>query len=262
MSNQRRTDTGRTLIYGTHPVIETIRAGRRKIYEVFLVKGSDGEKRLGSELDKLRVNVRVMSGAELNSLTPAESKNQGVAARVEPFPYSDFETQLSVLSQNQDCAVLVLDQVQDPNNLGNILRSACCFKVDLVVLSRDRAVPVTASVEKASAGAAAHMNICIVTNLNRSLEALKKSGCWVYGADALSGESLFETKMSDKAVFVMGAEGSGLRRLVKENCDIMIKVPMTGPIGSLNVSNATSIILAEAFRRTTSKQTNKVSITQ
>jgi 23S rRNA (guanosine2251-2'-O)-methyltransferase len=260
LSNQRRSDTGQTLIYGSHPVIETIRAGRRKIYEVFLVKGSDAEKRLGSELDKIKVNVRFMSGVELNSMTP-EAKNQGVAARVAPFPYSDFDTQLSVISRNQDCTVLVLDQIQDPNNLGNILRSACCFNVDLVVLSRDRAVPVTASVEKASAGAAAHMCICIVTNLNRSLESLKKSGCWVYGADASSGENLFDTKISEKAVFVMGAEGAGLRRLVKENCDILVKIPMTGPIGSLNVSNATSVILAEAFHRTTSKQTKEVLIT-
>jgi len=246
LSKSHRGDTGRTVIYGAHPVIETIKAARRTVYEIFLIKGSDAEKRLCQEFENLNLNLRYLSAVELDSLA-RDVKNQGIAARVEPFPYDDFETEVSSLKNRERFSVLILDQVQDPNNLGNILRSACCFGVDFVVLSKDRSVSVTASVEKASAGASAYMKICRVTNLNRSIEALKDIGCWVYGADAVSGKNHFEVDFSGKIAFVLGAEGKGLRRLVRENCDIMIKIPMTGPVGSLNVSNATSVILAETF---------------
>ncbi|MDR3603783.1 MAG: 23S rRNA (guanosine(2251)-2'-O)-methyltransferase RlmB [Syntrophaceae bacterium] len=251
MSKIHKDDTGRTVIYGTHPVMETIRAGRRKVHEICLVKGSDVEKRLRQEFESARLNLRYMSGIELDSLT-RDAKNQGIAARVEAFPYDDFETEVLKIKGNDRFSVLVLDQVQDPNNLGNVLRSACCFGVDLVVLSRDRAVSVTPSAEKASAGSAAHVKICRVTNLNRSIETLKGIGSWVYGADSVSGTSHFEADFSGKTVLVMGAEGAGLRRLVRENCDIMVKIPIMGPVGSLNVSNATSIILAEIYRQSTS----------
>jgi 23S rRNA (guanosine2251-2'-O)-methyltransferase len=256
LSKIHKDETRRTVIYGTHPVMETIRAGRRKVYEIFLVKGSDVEKRVGQEFESARFNLRYMSGIELDSLTH-DVKNQGIAARVEPFPYDDFETEISRLKGNERFSVLVLDQIQDPNNLGNVLRSACCFGVDLVVLSRDRAVSVTPSAEKASAGSSAHVKICRVTNLNRSIETLKAIGSWVYGADSASGTSHFEADFSGKTVLVMGAEGTGLRRLVRENCDIMIKIPITGPVGSLNVSNATSIILAEIYRQSTSPGTKR-----
>ncbi|MCX5871661.1 MAG: 23S rRNA (guanosine(2251)-2'-O)-methyltransferase RlmB [Deltaproteobacteria bacterium] len=251
MSKIRHGDTGRTLIYGVHPVVENIKAGHRKVYEIFLAKGSEAEKRLGPEFERLKLSIRHLSGIELDSLT-RDVKNQGIAARVEPFPYNDFETNLLELDKKERFTVLILDQVQDPNNLGNILRSACCFGVDLVVLLKDRAVSVTSSVEKASAGASAHVRICMVTNLSRSIEALKRIGCWVYGADAQNGVNYFEADLAPKIVFVMGTEGAGLRRLVRENCDVMIKVPITGAIESLNVSNATSILLAEVFRQSLS----------
>ncbi|MDA8405493.1 MAG: 23S rRNA (guanosine(2251)-2'-O)-methyltransferase RlmB [Deltaproteobacteria bacterium] len=254
MSKIHKDDTGRTIIHGTHPVVETIKAGRRKVHEIFLVKGSDAEKRLGQAFEIARLKLRYMSGVELDSLT-RDAKNQGIAARVGAFPYDDFETEVSKLKKTERFSILILDQVQDPNNLGNVLRSACCFGVDLVILSRDRAVSVTPSAEKASAGSAAHVKICRVTNLNRSIESLKDIGCWVYGADSVSGTSHFEADFSGKIVLVMGAEGAGLRRLVKENCDVMVKIPITGPVGSLNVSNATSIILAEIYRQSTSPKT-------
>ncbi|MCL5124800.1 MAG: 23S rRNA (guanosine(2251)-2'-O)-methyltransferase RlmB [Deltaproteobacteria bacterium] len=248
MNKPHRDNTDRTLIYGSHPVIETIKASRRKVYEIFLVKGSDADRRLNREFGENNLNLRYMSGIQLDSLT-RDVKNQGVAARVGFFPYDDFDTEILRLKDSQRCLILILDQIQDPNNLGNILRSACCFGVDLVVLSKDRAVSVTPAVEKASAGSAAHVRICRVTNLNRSMETLKSVGCWIFGTDATTGTNYFEADLSGKMALVMGAEGTGLRRLVRDNCDIMIKVPMTGPIGSLNVSNATSIVLAEAYRQ-------------
>lgn len=248
MNKTRKDVVGRTIVYGAHPVFETIKAARRQVYEIFLVKGSEVEKRLSRENGDLHPKFRYLSGIELDALT-RDVKNQGIAAYVSPFPYDDFEIEVLKFRSSQKCLVLLLDQVQDPNNFGNILRSACCFGVDLVVISKDRAVSVTPAVEKASAGSSAHMKICRCSNLSRSLEALKDIGCWVYGADARTGTNHFETDFSGKIALVVGAEGKGLRRLVRENCDILIKIPMTGSVGSLNVSNATSIILAEAYRQ-------------
>ncbi|MGC8660237.1 MAG: 23S rRNA (guanosine(2251)-2'-O)-methyltransferase RlmB [Desulfomonilaceae bacterium] len=248
MNKPHRDNSERVLIYGSHPVIETIKADRRKVYEIFLVKGSDAEKRLNREFGEINLNIRYVSGAQLDSLT-RDVKNQGIAARVGVFPYHDFDSEILRLKNKERFLVLMLDQIQDPNNLGNILRSACCFGVEFVVLLKDRAAAVTPAVEKASAGSSAHVRICRVTNLNRGMETLKDGGCWIFGADSNMGTNYFDADLSGKTVLVMGAEGSGLRRLVKENCDIIITVPMAGPIGSLNVSNATSVVLAEAYRQ-------------
>ncbi len=248
MTKIHRTDPLASLIYGVHPIIETIRAGRRKIHEVLLVKGSEAEKRLRSEFEILNLNMRYMSPLELDSLT-REPRNQGIAARVAPFAYCDFESDLSILKRKDRFTVLILDQIQDPNNLGNILRSACCFGVDLVILSKDRAASITASVEKASAGASAHVRVSRVVNLSRSIQSLKEIGSWVYGTDAKSGSNYFDVDLSGKIAIVMGAEGSGIRRLIRENCDLMVKIPTIGNVPSLNVSNATTILFSETFRQ-------------
>lgn len=248
MNKTHKTDTPPSLIYGVHPIIETIRAGHRKIHEVFLVKGSESEKRLRSEFEILNLNIRFMSPLALDSLT-RDPRNQGIAARVDPFTYCDFESDLSILKHKDRFAVLILDHIQDPNNLGNILRSACCFGIDLIILSKDRAASVTASVEKASAGSSAHVRVCRVVNLNRSIQNLKEIGSWVYGTDAKSGTNYFDVDLAGKITIVMGAEGSGMRRLVRENCDMMIKIPIIGNVPSLNVSNATTILFSETFRQ-------------
>ena len=248
MSKTAKGDNRPTIVYGAHPVIETIRASRRKVHEIFLLKGSGADKRLRAEFEILNMRIRFLSSIELDSLT-RDPKNQGIAARVDPFPYYDFDTDLSILKNRDRFTVIVLDQVQDPNNLGNILRSASCFGVDLVVLAKDRAASVTPSVEKASAGASAHVRVCKVVNLSRSIENLKDIGSWVYGTDSKSGTNYFEVDLTGKTSLVVGAEGSGIRRLVRENCDVIIKIPIVGNVTSLNVSNAATILFSEMFRQ-------------
>ena len=143
----------------------------------------------------------------------------------------------------------MLDHVQDPHNLGACVRTAAAAGCDAVVVSRDQAVGITPTVLKVSAGAAATMPFYQVVNLTRTLQQLKASGAWVYGAAGEAEGSLFEADFSDSTVLVLGSEGDGLRSLVRKQCDMLFKIPMNGQVESLNVSVATGICLFEVRRQ-------------
>jgi 23S rRNA (guanosine2251-2'-O)-methyltransferase len=177
-------------------------------------------------------------------------QHQGVVALVAAFEYSDIEDVVdAVIERGETPLVLALDLIQDPHNLGSLTRSALALGAHAVVILKDRAVEVTGTVVKTSAGATAHLPICRVTNLRNTLESLKERGLWVYGAAAGEGSAIADTDFARPAVIVVGSEGKGLRRLVAETCDALIHVPMSGKLGSLNAAVAGSIVLYEAARQ-------------
>ncbi len=172
--------------------------------------------------------------------------HQGVVAEVGPFVYTELD---KVLGSGRQGPMVLLDEVQDPANLGNILRTAECLGAAAVVCTKDRSVHVTPTVEKASAGASAHLPVVRVTYLVRAVEVLKREAYWIYAAEARGATVCYRLDLSGRVAFVVGSEGRGVRRLVRETCDGSISIPMTGEIDSLNVSQAVTILLAEALRQ-------------
>jgi 23S rRNA (guanosine2251-2'-O)-methyltransferase len=170
--------------------------------------------------------------------------HQGVAASVEPYPYSGLEEILSI----PDPLVLVLDGVTDPRNLGAVLRAADGAGASGVIIPKDRAVGVTAAAVKASAGASEHVLVARVTNLRRAVDTMKEAGLWIYAAEA-GGTPYTELDLAGAVALVLGSEGRGVRRLVREGCDGTVSIPMLGGVESLNVSVASAVLLYEARRR-------------
>ena len=249
MTRKKSASDAPTVIYGVHPVLETLAAGKRTVHEIYVARGSVLPGWVQDRLTEDRIPVSFVSGNDLGSL--AESPHhQGLAARVGPFPYADLG---DIIAQGPTIAgpILILDEVQDPANLGNILRSSECLGAGAVVISRDRSVSVTAVVEKSAAGASAHLPVVRVINLVRVMEELKASGYWVYGTAGEAQEFLYALDLTGRVAFVLGSEGKGMRRLVREKCDAIVSVPMIGKIASLNVSQAATIILAETLRQRT-----------
>lgn len=235
------------MIYGVHPVLETLAAGKRKIHEIYVARGSVLPPWAEESIEVARIPVAAVLSNDLTSVAETPH-HQGLAARVGPFPYADIE---DIIAEGADTAgpIVILDEVQDPANLGNILRSAECLGAAAVVLSKDRSVSVTAVVEKSAAGASAHIPVVRVINLVRTMEALKTSGYWIYGTAADAPEPLYALDLAGRVAFVLGSEGKGIRRLVREHCDALVSVPMTGKTASLNVSQVATIILAETLRQ-------------
>ncbi len=237
------------VVCGIHVVVETLRAEKRQVEHVYVARGIADDSELGIQLERRRVPVSQISIAELKSLT-GTARHQGVAARVGPFPYVSVEAILASAKEGHH-VLLMLDEVQDPANLGSILRAAECLGAAGVLLAKDRSVSITSTVEKASAGASSHLPVARVVNLVRAIEAFKGSGFWVYAADSNAQESCYSVDLTGKIVLVLGSEGRGLRRLVKERCDKSIHIPMAGKIASLNVAQTAAILLAEVFRQST-----------
>jgi 23S rRNA (guanosine2251-2'-O)-methyltransferase len=237
------------IIYGLNPVMEALR-GSRQIYELF-VAGSTSDKRLEKLLklagDRL-VPVRQREKVDLTRLCGIDY-HQGVALKVEPFPYVDLAIVLEGLKGVPDGLLLVLDSIQDPHNLGALIRSAACAGAHAVIIPRDRAAGVTAAAEKASAGAAGTIAVAQVTNISQALGELKKAGFWIFGADGSARRNLYEQDLSGPVALVIGGEGEGIRPLIRKGCDQLVSIPMQGGVNSLNASVAGGILLFEVVRQ-------------
>jgi 23S rRNA (guanosine2251-2'-O)-methyltransferase len=230
----------RETIYGIRPVVEALGSGLRKVFEVIDATGND---EVAKAAGARGVDVKRASRQRVEELTRGGA-HQGVAARVEPYPYSGLAEILS----SPEPLVLVLDGVTDPRNLGAVLRAADGAGVGGVVIPKDRAVGVTVASVKASAGASEHVRVARVTNLKRAIDTTKKAGLWVYAAEA-GGTPYTELDLAGAVAFVLGSEGRGVRRLVREGCDGTVSIPMLGAVESLNVSVASAVLLYEARRR-------------
>jgi 23S rRNA (guanosine2251-2'-O)-methyltransferase len=227
-------------IYGIRPVVEALGSGRRKVFEVF---DAVGDEKVAQAAVARGVEVKRPSRQRVDELAGG-GFHQGVAARVEPYPYSGLEEILSA----PETLVLVLDGVTDPRNLGAVLRAADGAGASGVVIPKDRAVGVTAAAVKASAGASEYVRVARVTNLRRAVGAMKRAGLWVYASE-LGGTPYTELDLTGGVAFVLGSEGRGVRRLVREGCDGTVSIPMYGAVESLNVSVAAAVLVYEARRR-------------
>lgn len=240
------------IIIGKNPLVELIKSGRRRVHEVWLAtqKGLPSDPELEEILRVKRVPCRLVDKRQIEAMMQKENlsgHSQGVLARVDDFPYLDLTSWLAQASKQS--TVMVFDSIQDPHNFGALCRSAHCFGVDAVIFNKDASAEVNATVCKTSAGAVEYLNLIRVTNLARSLDELKENGFWCYGSDGQARETLSTIQFAEKSALVLGSEGSGMRRLVREKCDLMFKIPMVGTFDSLNVSQAGTIIAYEMAKK-------------
>ena len=229
------------IVAGSNAVLEALRASVPAT-EVLVARGIDIDDRVAESLQlalHLQLPIREVHRAEVEGISP---NSQGIILAIKPYQYSSFE-EITQRAKNP-MLVVALDGVTDPRNLGAIIRSAGAFGVNGVVMTERRAAAMTASAWKASAGAASRMPVAQVTNLARTIEEAKKLGCFVIGLDGESDESLSGMKVATESlIIVVGSEGKGLSRLVREKCDLVVSIPMNSATESLNASVATSIAL-------------------
>jgi 23S rRNA (guanosine2251-2'-O)-methyltransferase len=241
------------LIYGFHAVTSRLRQNAPFVREVYIDRSRNDAR--ARELVRLaeerKAHVMLVDGERLDGMTH-HARHQGVAARVEAMPLArHIDDVLDALSE--PALLLVLDGITDPHNLGACLRVADAMGVHAVLAPKDRAVGINATVSKVASGAAETVPYITVTNLARTLRELKERNVWLYGADAAGEQDLYSTKLSGSLAWVLGAEGEGLRRLTRENCDVLVRIPMLGSVESLNVSVSAGICLAEARRQRASQ---------
>jgi len=234
-------------LYGRHAVLEALRAGRI-IEEISIARGVHTRGAL-EELLTLAKSANVpVRGVARDELDRRARNHQGVVARIGEYTYADIEQVLAVApSRGEPAFLLILDSVQDPQNLGTLLRTAEAVGIHGVIIAERRAVGVTPAVVKASAGAVQHLKVARVTNLARTIEDLKRANVWIVGVENVSAAQAFsEMDFKMPLALVLGSEGAGLGRLVREKCDFLIRLPMWGKVSSLNVAVAGSIVLYAA----------------
>ena len=239
----------REILYGRQPVREALRAGRRQVFRLLLAQGVKPTAIVGEVLnlaERASVPVRAVERQELDKVG-GEVNHQGLAAEVSTYPYADLEALPDAAGRAEEAPfLLLLDHVQDPQNLGSLLRSAEAVGVHGVVIPHRRAAGVTPAVVRASAGAAEQLSVAQVTNLVQTMKALKERDVWIAGLeDDPHAELLWQARLDGPLALVVGSEGAGMRRLVKETCDLKIRLPMVGKINSLNAAVAGSIALYE-----------------
>jgi 23S rRNA (guanosine2251-2'-O)-methyltransferase len=238
-------------LYGALPVLEALRADKRSIERIVIAEGAR-ESRLGeiTELTRQKgIRVDRVSKDQIERIAGHGVNHQGVIAIAAAAVYVDADEILD--SAGDDALIVVLDGVEDPQNLGAILRVAECAGADGVIIPERRAVGLTETVAKASAGAIEYVKVAKVSNLNRLIDDLKARNIWVVGTSGDAETVYTDWDWSGPTVLVLGGEGHGLHRLVAENCDVLVKIPMYGKIESLNVSTAVSVILFEIQRQRT-----------
>jgi 23S rRNA (guanosine2251-2'-O)-methyltransferase len=239
----------RVVIFGINPVLEAIKAGRAR--EILVAQRADDRlQRLLDDAARHRVRVRYVTRDELDHAARG-GVHQGVIAEVERLTEATLE-ELADTAKGAPL-IVVLDEVEDPQNVGAILRTVDAAGGSGVVRQTRRAAPLEGAAAKASAGAVNHVRVADVVNIARSLETLKQAGVWTVGLDAAAKMAYYDWDLTLPTALVVGAEGHGLRRLVRERCDQVVGIPMLGHVGSLNVSVATAIVLYEAVRQRRSR---------
>ena len=246
--HRRRESSGIEFLYGRNAVLEALRAGRRRFFGLAVARGVRTGGLLSAilaEAQRRRVAVREVERQELDRLSEG---HQGVALQASGYPYQELE----VLTARVDpqAMFLLLDCVEDPQNLGTLLRTAEAVQVAGVVIPEHRAATVTPAVSNASAGAVEYLPVARVGNLVRAMEALQAAGVWLVGLEDVPEAQIYDqTVWLGPIALVVGSEGRGMRRLVREHCDILVRLPMAGRINSLNAAVAGSIVLYHAWRR-------------
>ena len=245
------------LVWGLNPIFEALSNEPSRLSEIIIQK----EKR-GSRLDDIfelarthKVKISLVDSLRLSGDGSSGVKHQGLVAKVSQadlLEFSDFLSKFeAAVKAGEKPRIMVCDSLQDPHNLGAIIRSALASGASGVLITRERSAPLGGTAHKSSAGAISHIDICQVTNLASALADFKKAGAWIFGAikDA-DAVSLYETDFNVPSCIVIGSEGKGIRPLVRRECDVLVSIPMVGKLDSLNASVAAAVILFEAMRQT------------
>lgn len=235
---------GERWLYGHHAVVAAAKNPARRLER--LLATANAAERL--KRDCPGAVPEIVERPAIEAVLPQGAVHQGLALLASPPAVPSLEELLDSLPG--DALLVVLDQVTDPQNVGAILRSAAAFGVRAVLVPRRHAPPVTGALAKAASGALEHVPLIEIGNLDRALQKLKQTGFWCLGLDAAADRSIADAKLDRRLALVMGAEGSGLRRLTAERCDLLVRLPTRGPISTLNVSNAAAVALYELSRGT------------
>lgn len=246
-----------SLIYGINPVTEAIVSGKT-INKIYVQKGSKEIFEIIKKAKEKGIVVVESDKSKLDKMiTEKDEKiknSQGVVASVTDYNYYTVDDILEEANmRNESPFIIILDKVEDPHNLGAIVRSAECLGAHGVIIQKRNASQVTDTVEKTAAGACNYMKIARVTNITECIKYLKKQGLWIYGLDMEGASNIYDTDFSGPIGLVVGNEGSGISKLVLENCDFVVKIPMTGHIESLNASVSAAISMYEIVRQKNNK---------
>lgn len=237
-------------IVGKHSVLEAIKAGRA-INKIWVADNAQKHfvQPILNEAKQSGIVVQTVNRRKLDQMVSG-LQNQGVVAQIAAYDYATPDDILDhAKRKNQVPLILILDEIEDPHNLGAILRTADCTGVHGVIIPKRRSAGLTATVSKISAGAVEYVPVAKVTNLSQTINWLKDQGVWIAGADGAADQTVFESDLTMPLAIVIGNEGKGISRLVKEHCDFLVKLPMMGSIQSLNASVAASVLAYEALRQ-------------
>ncbi len=238
-------------LFGIHAVSTALKRDAERIQKILIMKGRQNAKvqrLIDAALDQ-RVQIEQVSKRELEELVKG-AVHQGVVALCKPLPtYNDKYLDRLLDELEQPPFLLVLDGVTDPHNLGACLRTADAAGVQAVIAPKDKSAPLNATAAKVACGAAETVPYILVTNLARTLKGLQSRGIWTTGTAGEADQDVYQANLTGPVAFIMGAEGQGMRRLTREHCDQLVKIPMVGEVSSLNVSVATGICLFEAVRQ-------------
>lgn len=238
------------ILFGIHPVREALATRGHRVRELWVTRG--GRSRAVREtLTKARaldIKVRSHHRQRLDARA-GTSNHQGIIAFLSPYSFANVESILAAALGEGPALILVLDGIQDPQNLGGLIRTAYLCGAHGVVVPKDRAAPLTAAVDKASAGALEHVEVARVTNLKRTLELFKREGIWVVGLTMEGERLIYELDLCQSTALVIGGEARGIRPLVKRACDIFAAIPQRGRLDSLNAAAAGAMALYEAMRQ-------------
>ena len=243
-------DVDETRLEGRNAVTEALKAGRT-IDKVFVADGDTdkGLQRLAAMAKEAGAVVVPVDRRKLDLMSTTHS-HQGIIAQCAAHEYATIEDILEeAASRGQAPLIIICDELSDPHNLGAIIRTAECAGAHGVIIPKRRSVGLTATVAKASAGAMEYMKVAKVANINNAIKELKEQGVWVFGTAAEGSQPMYRADLTGPAAIVIGNEGDGMSQLVRKNCDMLVHIPMSGRISSLNASNAASILLYEAVRQ-------------
>ncbi len=251
MKGVKRNMEEQGLVYGRNPVEELLETSKRKINKILIAKGIKQDNKIKKIINTARDNGILLQEVPKEKLnTMIQGNHQGIIALVSDIEYAELEDIRIKLSKKEaPQLIIMLDSVEDPHNLGAIIRIAEVAGADAVIIPKRRSASVTPLVEKVSTGAVEYMPIIRVTNLTDTIRKLKDDGFWIYGAESSGDTYYFNTDYAERTLLILGGEGKGISQIVKKNCDVLIKIPILGNINSLNVSSAASISIFEIVRQ-------------
>ena len=241
---------GNLVLYGRHPVFAALSNPERRATKILCTEENAPELReLLSKLHKEQVTLQIVDRRDIDKILPREAVHQGYALFCQELEDFTVEEICMMADEKNDCHILILDQVTDPQNIGAIIRSCVAFDTLALVMQDKNSPQETGAMAKASAGMIEHLPICRVTNLSRAINQFKEAGFWTLGMDGYAKTTIDQVNKSGKTAIIMGSEGKGMRRLVEESCDATVKLPISSKVESLNVSTAAAIALYEINRR-------------